>query len=69
MPSLQVASPDDDRGQNVATANFLSFVGVILASRSSLFFGKYPLFLSGARVLGCGSVDNWDGRRASSSFC
>lgn len=29
---IQVASPDKDRGQNVATGNFLSFVGVILAS-------------------------------------
>lgn len=29
---IQIASPDKDRGQNVATANFLSFVGVILAS-------------------------------------
>ncbi len=29
---IQLASPDEDRGQNVATANFLSFIGVILAS-------------------------------------
>ncbi|MFZ0566156.1 MAG: MFS transporter [Chlamydiales bacterium] len=29
---IQDASPDADRGQNVAAANFLSFVGVILAS-------------------------------------
>lgn len=29
---VQVASPDEDRGQNVATSNFLSFVGVIIAS-------------------------------------
>ncbi|MFN0064699.1 MAG: MFS transporter [Chlamydiales bacterium] len=29
---IQVASPDEDRGQNVATANFLNFIGVIAAS-------------------------------------
>ncbi|HEY4832970.1 MAG TPA: MFS transporter [Waddliaceae bacterium] len=29
---IQIASPDRDRGQNVATGNFLSFVGVVLAS-------------------------------------
>jgi acyl-[acyl-carrier-protein]-phospholipid O-acyltransferase/long-chain-fatty-acid--[acyl-carrier-protein] ligase len=29
---IQVASPDEDRGQNVAAGNFLSFIGVILAS-------------------------------------
>lgn len=29
---IQVASPDQNRGQNVATANFLSFIGVIFAS-------------------------------------
>jgi acyl-[acyl-carrier-protein]-phospholipid O-acyltransferase / long-chain-fatty-acid--[acyl-carrier-protein] ligase len=29
---IQVASPDQERGQNVATGNFLSFVGVIIAS-------------------------------------
>lgn len=29
---IQVASPDKDRGQNVATGNFLSFIGVIIAS-------------------------------------
>jgi acyl-[acyl-carrier-protein]-phospholipid O-acyltransferase/long-chain-fatty-acid--[acyl-carrier-protein] ligase len=29
---IQVASPDKDRGVNVATANFLSFIGVIIAS-------------------------------------
>ncbi len=29
---IQLASPDEDRGQNVATANFMSFIGVILAS-------------------------------------
>ena len=29
---IQLASPDEDRGQNVATANFMSFMGVILAS-------------------------------------
>lgn len=29
---IQIASPQGDRGQNVAASNFLSFVGVILAS-------------------------------------
>ncbi len=29
---IQIASPDKDRGQNVAAGNFLSFVGVIIAS-------------------------------------
>jgi len=29
---IQVASPDKDRGQNLATANFLNFIGAILAS-------------------------------------
>lgn len=29
---IQLASPGQDRGENVATANFLSFVGVIIAS-------------------------------------
>jgi len=29
---IQIASPDNDRGQNVAASNFLSFVGVIIAS-------------------------------------
>ncbi|MFC2049404.1 MFS transporter [Chlamydiota bacterium] len=29
---IQLASPDEDRGQNVATANFMSFIGVIFAS-------------------------------------
>lgn len=29
---IQMASPPEDRGQNVAAANFLSFVGVIIAS-------------------------------------
>lgn len=29
---IQLASPDEDRGQNVAASNFMSFIGVILAS-------------------------------------
>jgi acyl-[acyl-carrier-protein]-phospholipid O-acyltransferase / long-chain-fatty-acid--[acyl-carrier-protein] ligase len=29
---IQLASPDEDRGQNLATSNFMSFVGVLLAS-------------------------------------
>lgn len=29
---IQLASPDENRGQNVATANFMSFLGVILSS-------------------------------------
>lgn len=29
---IQIASPRGDRGQNVATSNFLSFIGVIIAS-------------------------------------
>jgi acyl-[acyl-carrier-protein]-phospholipid O-acyltransferase / long-chain-fatty-acid--[acyl-carrier-protein] ligase len=29
---IQLNSPDEDRGQNVAAGNFLSFIGVILAS-------------------------------------
>lgn len=37
---IQVASPDKDRGQNVAAGNFLSFLGVILASGCLAFFGN-----------------------------
>jgi acyl-[acyl-carrier-protein]-phospholipid O-acyltransferase / long-chain-fatty-acid--[acyl-carrier-protein] ligase len=29
---IQLASPDEDRGENIATANFINFSGVILAS-------------------------------------
>lgn len=29
---IQLASPDEDRGQNVATGNFMSFIGVVIAS-------------------------------------
>ncbi|MCH9611006.1 MAG: Lysophospholipid transporter LplT [Chlamydiales bacterium] len=38
---IQVASPEKDRGQNVATANFLNFIGVILASILLAFLGTY----------------------------
>lgn len=37
---IQVASPRGDRGQNVATSNFLSFIGVIIASGFIAFFGN-----------------------------
>jgi acyl-[acyl-carrier-protein]-phospholipid O-acyltransferase/long-chain-fatty-acid--[acyl-carrier-protein] ligase len=37
---IQIASPDKDRGQNVATSNFLSFVGVIIASGLLAFLGN-----------------------------
>ena len=37
---IQTASPDEDRGQNVAASNFLSFTGVIFASFCIGFFGN-----------------------------
>ncbi len=37
---IQVASPKEHRGQNLAAANFLSFVGVIVASLLIAFFGS-----------------------------
>ena len=37
---IQLASPDEDRGQNVATANFMSFIGVILASALLALLGN-----------------------------
>lgn len=37
---IQVASPEKNRGQNVAAANFLSFIGVIIASFLIYFFGN-----------------------------
>jgi len=37
---IQVASPKEDRGQNVAASNFLSFIGVIIASGFIAFFGN-----------------------------
>lgn len=38
---IQAASPNEDRGQNVATANFLNFIGVIIASGLLAFLGSY----------------------------
>lgn len=38
---IQVASPDKDRGQNLATANFLNFIGVIIASILLAFLGTF----------------------------
>ncbi len=37
---IQAASPGQDRGQNVATANFFSFIGVIFASGLLALFGN-----------------------------
>ncbi len=37
---IQIASPEKDRGQNVAASNFLSFIGVIIASGLIAFFGN-----------------------------
>ncbi len=37
---IQIASPQRDRGQNVAASNFLSFIGVIIASGLIAFFGN-----------------------------
>lgn len=37
---IQAASPSEDRGQNVATANFISFLGVVIASGLLAFFGN-----------------------------
>lgn len=37
---IQVASPEGERGQNVATFNFLSFLGVIIASGLIALFGN-----------------------------
>lgn len=37
---IQAASRDEDRGQNIAAANFLSFLGVIFASILIAFFGN-----------------------------
>lgn len=37
---IQTASPNEDRGQNVATYNFLSFLGVIIASFLIAFLGN-----------------------------
>lgn len=37
---IQVASPPADRGQNVAASNFLSFIGVIIASAFIALFGN-----------------------------
>ncbi|MBS0646162.1 MAG: MFS transporter [Verrucomicrobia bacterium] len=48
---IQVASPDADRGENVAAANFLSFIGVILASFVLAFLGN-GLGLSAAAGFG-----------------
>lgn len=36
---IQEASPSEDRGQNVATANLMSFIGVILAAALLAFLG------------------------------
>ncbi|NGX60697.1 MAG: Lysophospholipid transporter LplT [Chlamydiae bacterium] len=38
---IQIASPDVDRGQNVAAANFLSFIGVIIASGLLALLGNF----------------------------
>ncbi len=38
---IQAASPAEDRGQNVAAANFISFLGVIIASALIGFFGAF----------------------------
>ncbi len=37
---IQAASPPEDRGQNVAAGNLLSFLGVVLASFLIAFFGN-----------------------------
>ncbi len=37
---IQIASPKEDRGQNVAASNFLSFIGVIIASGFIALFGN-----------------------------
>ncbi|MCH9608468.1 MAG: Lysophospholipid transporter LplT [Chlamydiales bacterium] len=37
---IQIASPSEHRGQNVATSNFLSFTGVIFASALLALFGN-----------------------------
>lgn len=37
---IQVASPDNNRGENVAAGNFLSFFGVIIASALLALFGN-----------------------------
>lgn len=37
---IQLASPEGERGQNVATSNFLSFIGVIIASGLIALFGN-----------------------------
>lgn len=37
---VQAASPSQDRGQNVATGNFISFLGVIIASGLIALFGN-----------------------------
>lgn len=38
---IQIASPDTNRGQNVAAANCLSFIGVIFASFLIAFLGNF----------------------------
>ncbi len=38
---IQTASLSEDRGQNIAAANFLSFTGVIIASFLIAFFGNF----------------------------
>lgn len=38
---IQVASPEQDRGQNVAAGNFLNFIGVIFAAFLIYFFGTF----------------------------
>ncbi len=45
---IQLASPDENRGENLATANFLSFLGVILASGFLALLGNV-FSLSAAR--------------------
>lgn len=37
---IQTASPSENRGQNVATSNFMSFLGVVVASGLIAFFGN-----------------------------
>ncbi|MEZ5315218.1 MAG: MFS transporter [Chlamydiales bacterium] len=38
---IQIASPNENRGQNIATSNFLNFIGVIIAAGMMAFFGNF----------------------------
>lgn len=51
---IQISSPAQDRGQNVASSNFLSFLGVLFASFLLAFFGNFLGFSAAEGFLAVG---------------